>query len=53
MAFADTAMVLANLAANKGYRPMTTVDQTTHFMRARDRPPMCWPMPEWSGSAAP
>jgi hypothetical protein len=30
MAFADTAMVLANLAANKGYRPMTTVDQTTH-----------------------
>jgi uncharacterized protein (TIGR00369 family) len=34
MAFADTAMVLANLAANKGYRPMATVDQTTHFMRA-------------------
>ena len=34
MAFADTAMVIANLAANKGYRPMTTVDQTTHFMRA-------------------
>ena len=34
MAFADTAMVLANLAANKGYRAMTTVDQTTHFMRA-------------------
>jgi uncharacterized protein (TIGR00369 family) len=34
MAFADTAMVLANLAANRGYRPMTTVDQTTHFMRA-------------------
>jgi len=34
MAFADTAMVLANLAANKAYRPMTTVDQTTHFMRA-------------------
>ena len=34
MSFADTAMVLANLAANKGYRPMTTVDQTTHFMRA-------------------
>ncbi|SDF85982.1 uncharacterized domain 1-containing protein [Bradyrhizobium brasilense] len=34
MAFADTAMVLANLAANNGYRPMTTVDQTTHFMRA-------------------
>jgi uncharacterized protein (TIGR00369 family) len=34
MAFADTSMVIANLAANKGYRPMTTVDQTTHFMRA-------------------
>ena len=34
MALADTAMVLANLAANRGYRPMTTVDQTTHFMRA-------------------
>ncbi len=34
MAFADTAMVIANLAANLGYRPMTTVDQTTHFMRA-------------------
>ena len=34
MAVADTAMVIANLAANRGYRPMTTVDQTTHFMRA-------------------
>ena len=34
MAFADTAMVIANLAANRSYRPMTTVDQTTHFMRA-------------------
>ena len=34
MAFADTAMVIANLAANRGSRPMTTVDQTTHFMRA-------------------
>ena len=34
MAFADTSMVIANLAAKKGYRPMTTVDQTTHFMRA-------------------
>ena len=33
MAFADTAMVIAYLAANRGYRPMTTVDQTTHFMR--------------------
>lgn len=34
MAFADTAMVIANLAANRGYRAMTTVDQTTHFMKA-------------------
>jgi len=34
MAFADTAMVIATLAANRGRRMMTTVDQTTHFMRA-------------------
>jgi uncharacterized protein (TIGR00369 family) len=34
MALADTAMVIAILAANRGYRPMTTVDQTTHFLRA-------------------
>jgi uncharacterized protein (TIGR00369 family) len=34
MAFADTAMVIAMIAASRGYRPMTTVDQTTHFMRA-------------------
>jgi uncharacterized protein (TIGR00369 family) len=34
MALADTAMVIAIMAANRGYRPMTTVDQTTHFMRA-------------------
>jgi uncharacterized protein (TIGR00369 family) len=34
MALADTAMVIAIVAANRGYRPMTTVDQTTHFMRA-------------------
>ena len=34
MALADSAMVIAILAANRGYRPMTTVDQTTHFMRA-------------------
>ena len=33
MAFADTAMVIANLAANRGYRPMTTVDQTSHFLK--------------------
>ncbi|MGP9811605.1 PaaI family thioesterase [Rhodopseudomonas sp. NSM] len=34
MALADTAMVLAILAANRGFRPMTTVDQTTHFLKA-------------------
>jgi len=34
MALADSAMVIAILSANRGYRPMTTVDQTTHFMRA-------------------
>jgi uncharacterized protein (TIGR00369 family) len=34
MALADTAMVIAILAANKGFRPMTTVDQTTHFLKA-------------------
>src|SRR5260370_12520946 len=34
MALADTAMVIAILAANPGYRPMTTVDQTTHFLKA-------------------
>ena len=33
MALADTSMVLAIQAACRGYRPMTTVDQTTHFMR--------------------
>ncbi|WP_257169061.1 PaaI family thioesterase [Bradyrhizobium sp. SRS-191] len=34
MAFADTATVIAMVSASGGYRPMTTVDQTTHFMRA-------------------
>jgi uncharacterized protein (TIGR00369 family) len=34
MALADTAMVIAIQAALRGFRPMTTVDQTTHFMRA-------------------
>ncbi len=34
MALADTAMVIAIQAAIRGYRPMTTVDQTTHFMLA-------------------
>jgi uncharacterized protein (TIGR00369 family) len=34
MALADTSMVIAIMAASRGFRPMTTVDQTTHFMRA-------------------
>jgi uncharacterized protein (TIGR00369 family) len=34
MALADTAMVFACSAAWNGYRPMSTVDQTTHFLRA-------------------
>ena len=34
MALADTAMVIAIVAANRGFRPMTTVDQTTHFLKA-------------------
>jgi uncharacterized protein (TIGR00369 family) len=34
MALADTSMVIAMVTANGRYRPMTTVDQTTHFMRA-------------------
>ena len=34
MALADTSMVIAILAANRVYRPMTTVDQTTHFLKA-------------------
>lgn len=34
MALADTAMVIAISAANRGFRPMTTVDQTTHFLKA-------------------
>jgi acyl-coenzyme A thioesterase PaaI-like protein len=33
MALADTAMVLACAAAFNGYRPMTSIDQTTHFLR--------------------
>jgi acyl-coenzyme A thioesterase PaaI-like protein len=32
MALADTAMVLACSAAWNGYRPMTSIDQTTHFL---------------------
>jgi hypothetical protein len=52
MAFADTAMVLANLAANRGYRPMTTVDQTP-ISCARSPPPTCWRTRGSSGSDAP
>jgi uncharacterized protein (TIGR00369 family) len=33
MALADTAMVIACSAAWNGYRPMSAVDQTTHFLR--------------------
>ena len=33
MALADTAMVFACAAAWSGYRPMSAVDQTTHFLR--------------------
>lgn len=33
MSFADTAMIVAVAAAAGGYFPMTTVDQTVHFMR--------------------
>lgn len=34
MALADTSMVMAILSAAGGFRPMTTVDQTTHFLKA-------------------
>jgi len=33
MGLADTAMVFAVSSAAGAYRPMTTVDQTTHFLR--------------------
>ncbi len=33
MALADTAIVIACSAAWNGYRPMSTIDQTTHFLR--------------------
>src|SRR4051812_36202054 len=33
MSLADTAMVFAVSAAAGGYRPMTTIDQTVHFLR--------------------
>ena len=33
MALADAAMAVACSAAWNGYRPMSTIDQTTHFLR--------------------
>jgi acyl-coenzyme A thioesterase PaaI-like protein len=33
MALADTAMLFACAAAWNGYRPIRTIDQTTHFLR--------------------
>jgi uncharacterized protein (TIGR00369 family) len=33
MALADTAMVIAVVRAAGGYLPMTTVDQTSHFLK--------------------
>ena len=33
MALADTALVFAVAAAAGRYHPMTTVDQTTHFLK--------------------
>ena len=33
MALADTSMVIAVASASGGYRPMTTVDMTTHMMK--------------------
>lgn len=33
MALADSAMLFACTAAWNGYRPMTPIDQTTHFLR--------------------
>lgn len=37
MSLADTAMVFAICAAHGGYLPMTTVDQTTHFLKPASR----------------
>ncbi|MBZ0215351.1 MAG: PaaI family thioesterase [Fimbriimonadaceae bacterium] len=33
MSLADTAMVIAVVGASGGYRPMTTVDMSAHFMK--------------------
>src|SRR5258708_31062177 len=32
MPFPDTSLMIPNRSANRGYRPMTTVDQTPPFM---------------------
>ena len=37
MSFADTSMVFAISSAAGGYLPMTTVDQTVHFLRPATR----------------
>ena len=37
MALADTAMVIAVARANGSYLPMTTVDQTSHFLKPASR----------------
>jgi uncharacterized protein (TIGR00369 family) len=37
MSLADTAMVFAVSSAGGGYLPMTTVDQTVHFLRPATR----------------
>ena len=51
MALADTSMVLAILAANRGYRPMTTVSKPpTSCAPLPHR--TCWPMRGWSASDA-
>lgn len=49
MALADTAMVIANLAANRGYRPMIR----PRISCARSPRPTCWRMRAWCGSGAP
>jgi len=48
MAIADAAMVIAMVAANSGYQPMTTVDQTTHAHgRLLGRAGRCAGGPAW------
>jgi len=42
MSLADTAMVIAVATASNGYRPMTTVDLSVHFMKpASNRDVLC------------